>query len=520
MTKRSYAVLLALPFLLAATQSNAPQTPRTITIGSKNFTESAILAELMAQMIEAHTDIVVERKTFLGGTLLCWGALRDGGLDLYAEYTGTGWAIILEEPARVSDPLQTYLHVADRYARTFDIHWQQPFGFENTYALAMRDDQAERLGIRTTSDLLAHQQELRAGFSIEFMNREDGYPGLVDVYGLDFGGTARSLEHGLAYQAIRDGEIDVIDAYSTDGKLLRYDLRVLKDDRDLFPPYTAAPIVRGDTLERCPEIEGVLRRLAFRIPEASMQRMNDRVESDGLTFAAAAAEFLEAEGLLSAEQAREAQRERSLGEFLLMLGRLTWQHVLLTLSAVLLAALFAIPIGIAIVDRALGRRIALNVAGILQTIPSLALLALMVPIFDLSARAAIAALFLYAILPILRNTYTAIAEVDERLIEAARGMGMSEFQILWHVKLPLSTRTIMAGIRTATVICVGVATLAAFVSAGGYGEPILQGIYLDDHALILTGAIPAALLAILADFGLGRLEWRLTPRGLRETATP
>jgi osmoprotectant transport system permease protein len=331
-----------------------------------------------------------------------------------------------------------------------------------------------------------------------------------------------------------------MDAYSTDGKLLRFALRVLEDDRGFFPPYNAAPLVRGATLRAHPEIETVLARLAFRVPDRTAQALNYVVEAHGVTVAAAARAFLEREGLVSgmvsgtAESAvaarlaldrvladtpapgrTPASRPGVVATVRAQSGRLPellLQHLGLTLSAVLLASLVAIPLGIAITRHPRLRQVALGAVGVVQTIPSLALLVFMIPILGLDVKSAVAALFLYAVLPILRNTYTGIAEVDPDLIDAARGMGMRPRQILTRVQLPLATRTIMAGIRTSTVISIGVATLAALIGAGGLGEPILEGLYLNDHALILFGAVPAAILAIAADLGLGRLEVVLQPK--------
>ncbi|MFQ5504808.1 MAG: glycine betaine ABC transporter substrate-binding protein [Planctomycetota bacterium] len=533
MSRAFFAVLACLPLA----DDVGAQGGQSVVVGSKNFTESCILAELMVQMIEEHTDLAVERRINLGGTMICWSALQAGAIDLYADYTGTGWAIILKEQGKITDPLRAFFHVRRRYREEYSIRWLEPFGLNNTYALAMDEAKAAQLGIVRISDLLPHAKTLKAGFSIEFMNREDGYRGLAQAYGLELG-EVRSLEHGLAYTAIRSGDIDLIDAYSTDGKLLRYKLRVLEDDRRFFPPYNAAPIVREETLRAHPELEAVLNRLAFRLPDRVMQSLNYVVEAEAQTFADTARAFLERESLVDGERADAASARAALERVLEVLPgagrpkppeersgffdlmseragetlRLVAEHIGLTLVAVLLAAAVAIPLGIAITKYERPRQVALGAAGVVQTIPSLALLAFMIPFLGLGIEAAIAALFLYAVLPILRNTYTGIVEVDADLLEAARGMGMRPRQILTRVQLPLAMRTLMAGIRTSTVISIGVATLAAFIGAGGLGEPIVTGLYLDDTNLIMTGAVPAAALAILADVGLGRLELALQPR--------
>lgn len=496
------------------------RAPKPIVVGSKTFTESRILAEIMAQLIEANTDLPVRRRLGLGGTLICFSALRQGELDLYPDYTGTGWAAVLKEPEPIRDPLRAYLHVRAQYELRYDLTWLTPFGFENSYALAMDETKAAALGLSRISDLAPHASSLRAGVSHEFLRRADGYPGLARAYGLKIG-QVRGMEHGLAYQAIRSGKVDLIDAYSTDGKLLKFKLRVLEDDRRFFPPYHAAPVVRRATLRRHPQLRPLLERLGYRLSAAAMQRLNHQVEAQGRSFAAVARAFLLREGLLEASAARPRGEQRGQGFWRLMASRwhvtleLTLRHLQLSGAAVLLAILLAVPLGIAASRLPLLRRLSLGAAGVIQTVPSLALLAFMIPLpgLGLGARSAIAALVLYAVLPILRNTYTGIVEVDPDLLEAAEGMGLRQRQILTRVQLPLAVRTIMAGVRTAAVISVGVATLAAFIGAGGLGEPILTGLELNDTDLILTGAAPAALLAVLVDLALGLVERVLTPRG-------
>lgn len=521
-------VILAAVLAVVCTGALAPRAVAAqdsagrIVIGSKNFTESRILGEMMALLIEAHTDLTVDHRSGLGGTLVCFTALEGGEIDLYPEYTGTAWSIILKEPDTIADRLRAFLYVQSRFRERYDIEWLAPFGLNNSYALVMREALAEELDVETISDLVPHAAELSAGFSIEFMNREDGWPGLGPFYDLELG-EVRSLEHGLAYEAIANGAIDLIDAYTTDGKLLRYPLRVLEDDKGFFPPYNAAPIVRGEVLRQYPDLRAVLESLAFRLPNDRMIELNYAVEEEGRGFREVAREFLVAEGLLDDATAATVDPTSGRSTFMGFLAsrwratlRLGWQHLQLSLAAVALAVLIAVPLGIAITRSRAGERIALGAAGVVQTIPSLALLAFMIalPGLGLSVRSAIVALFLYAVLPILRNTHTGLRGVDPVLLDAATGLGLTPRQILFRVQLPLATRTIMAGVRTATVISIGVATLAAFIGAGGLGEPIVTGLYLNDTWLILSGAIPAALLALAADYLLGRFEVWLTPRGV------
>ena len=506
-----------------------------VRVGSKKFAESAVLAELMAQVIEQRTELVVERRLNLQGTMLCWQALRSGEIDLYAEYTGTAWASILGQTEAAADPLRTFFEVQRVCEATHDVRWLEPFGLNNTYALAMREAQAEELGVSRISDLLPHQQRLRAGFGGEFGERADGYRGLQRRYGLRIG-DVRVLEHALGYEAIAAGQIDLMDVYSTDGKLLRFGLRVLEDDRRFFPPYHAAPVVRGELLRRHPEVARALAALAFRLPDHDVQALNYLVESEGAEPSAVARAFLELEELVTGADGSAAVRAAR-DAFLRVrrappdaavsaprpglvetLRRSWWklaerllEHLLLTTVSVALAALVAIPLGVAMSASMRLRVLLLGVAGVVQTIPSLALLVFLIPLFGLSAWSAIVALFLYALLPILRNTCAGILSVPADLVDAARGMGMRPREVLWKVRFPLALPVILAGVRTATVISVGFAVLAAFIGAGGLGGFIVDGLALNDTPLLLIGAVPAALLALLGDRALGRLERALTP---------
>lgn len=497
--------------------------PEHLVIASKNFTENRLLGEILRILIEERTDLEVEHRANLGGTKVCWDALRAGQIDLYVDYTGTGWAIILGKAGKPGEPLPVFLTVQREFREQFDVEWLAPFGLNNTYALALREDVATKLGATRISDLIGHGAELNTGFSVEFMNREDGWPGLREAYaGLDL--EPRSMEHGLAYEALDKGEIDLIDAYSTDGKLARYPVTVLADDVGFFPPYNAAPLLRGDVARARPDLVKLIEELAFTIDDERALELNARIEIGKESFEAVAYDFLHAEGLIEANAERAtAGADRSGG-----LGTTFWnqrerlagfivEHIILVLISVLIAALIAIPLGIYITRHPHLQRWFLGGASVLQTIPSLALLAFLisVPWFGLGTLSAIVALVLYALLPILRNTYSGLTTVDPELIAVAHGLGLTPHQVLTRIQLPIAMRTILAGLRTATVISVGVATLAAFIGAGGLGQPIIEGLYLNDTQLVLVGAIPAALLALAADGLLGLLERKVTPRGLR-----
>ena len=511
--------IIVLAFLLAL--SNPLLAQDKVTVGSKTFAESRILAELMAQMLEAHTDLKVERRFGLSGTMVCFEAISSGELDIYPEYTGTGAVTILKLKEDFHDPLKTYITVRNGFRERYQLDWLTPFGFNNTYIMAVRGEYAQEHSLENVSDLKALEQTVRAGVSHEFLNRPDGLPGLEKAYGLDFA-RASGMEHGLAYQAIASDKIDLIDAYSTDGELLRYKLKALKDDKQFFPPYHAVPVVRMDLLKKHPEVQTVLERLGFVLNEESMQRLNYLVQEEKDPIPEVVAQFLSEQKLVETDTPVEVVSAKDVSFPTYLYNRrgktldLTLRHLYLTLMSLGLAILVGVPVGIWITRHDRFAQPVLGAAGVIQTIPSIALLAFMIPVpgLGLGVRSAIVALFLYALLPIIRNTYTGIKEVAPGLLEAARGMGLTNSQLLSIVELPLATRTIMAGVRTSAVINVGVATLAAFIGAGGLGDPIVTGLQLNDTELILAGAIPAALLAILVDQTLGLVERLLAPKGL------
>lgn len=492
------AAILILLLALTAPEGRAASR-QAVTVGSKNFTESYLLAEITAQLLE-HAGIRVERRFGLGGTLICLEALVAGEIDVYIEYTGTITEAILGQPvaperAALAAPL------ADMGLRTLP-----ELGFDNSYALAMDAEAARRQGIERISDLVG-RDDLELAFSHEFIERDDGWRGLKEVYGFDR--TPPGIEHGLAYQAISEGRIDVTDAYATDGDLERYGLEVLEDDRDFFPRYAALPLVRQ---EFPAEAEAALKLLDGRIDAERMRALNARVVVDGRTFEQVAAAFLEQEGLVVDPVTGSRLRSD--------LAANTLAHLRLTGVALLAAVLVGLPLGILVHrSRRLSRSV-LYLAGLLQTIPSIALLALLIPLLGIGWAPAVVALFLYSLLPILRNTVTALLTVDPVLRRVAVGMGLSPLQQIRWLLLPLALPGILAGIRTAAVISIGTATLAAFVGAGGLGQPIVTGLALNDPALILEGAIPAALLAIVTELLFELLERRLIPAHLRQDSLP
>jgi len=345
-------------------------------------------------------------------------------------------------------------------------------------------------------------------------------PGLRRAYDLNVASLV-GMEHDLAYSALAEGAIDVSDGYSTDAKIITQHLEVLHDDKHFFPPYEGAPLVRRDLVTRLPAVVDALSLLAGRIDDDTMRRLNHQVEGENRSPAEVAATFLHRLGL--SDTAVDVQtRARSLLGVLwqrrwVTLDLARW-HIVLTGTAELLACVVAIPLGIGASRRPRLAMAALGGAGVLQTIPSIALLAFMLPLFGIGAKPAIAALFLYGLLPILRNTVTGLRGIDQRITEVGLGLGMTPSQLLRQVELPLAAPVILAGVRTSTVINIGTATLAAFIGAGGLGDPIVTGLTVTDVNLILSGALPAALLAVLADGMLAGVEKWATPRGLRVNA--
>jgi osmoprotectant transport system permease protein len=506
----------------------APGAPggRPVVVASKPFGESYLLAEMFAQLLEAR-GFRVERRPGLGATELAFQALRAGAIDVYPEYTGTGLTAILHEQP-IADPREAFARVAREFARRWDIRWLPPLGFENTYAIAVRRGTAERLGLRTLSDLARAAPSLTAGLTPDFIGRPDGLPGIGRAYGIAFK-AVRALVPAVKYQALAAGEVDVIDGYATDGFIAKYDLVVLGDDRRFFPPYQAAALVGARLPREMPGAVLALEELSGRLTEATMRRLNRRVEVENEPIARVAADALGELGLgveassgavkgrgeadSGTTQARSGPAREPFGRYIAAqaptLLRLTLRHLLLVGISLAVAVLIAVPLGLVLERTQRAAEPTIRAVGLLQTIPGIALLAFMIPLLGIGVVPALVALLLYSLYPILRNTYTGVRNADPDAVSAALAIGMTPAQVLRHVRLPLAAPVIMAGIRTAAVIDVGTATLAAFIGAGGLGDPIVAGLSLSDTRMILSGAIPAALLALAVDGGLGELEKRI-----------
>ena len=472
--------------------SLAASAAEPLAVGSKTFTESVILGEIASLAGREAGHPVVHRRS-LGGTRIVWRALLEGDIDAYPEYTGTLSREILQLPDADLATLRAAL-AANGLAMT------APLGFNNTYALGLRAEQADRLGINTIADLRGHQQ-LRFGFSNEFMDRADGWPGLREAYGLT-GAQGNGLDHMLAYRGLAAGALDVIDLYRTDAEIAHYQLRVLDDDRAYFPRYEAVFIYRADLAQRAPEWVAALNALAGRFDADTMRRLNARVSIDGVGEAKAAADWYGVDAEIALDRTQR-------------IARRTVEHLRLVGMSLTLALLIALPLGIWAARHPRWQQWVLSATGLLQTLPSLAVFVFMIPLFGIGAKPAIAALFLYSLLPIVRNTHAGLVGIAVDLRETAAAIGLSRRAQLYRVELPLALRSILAGVKTAAVINVGTATLGALIGAGGYGQPILTGIRLDNIGLILEGAIPAAVLALLVQGLFEGVERALTPRGLR-----
>lgn len=493
-------ILLAVAFTPLSCDSDR------IIIGSKKFTESVVLGE-MIRLLAADARVPATHYRELGGTKLVFQALVNGDVDVYPEYTGTiAQEIIGPEEAGSMDAMRAALEARG-------VRMSEPLGFNNSYVLGMLKPRANRLGIETISDLVRHP-DLAFGFSNEFMDRNDGWRNLQRRYGLPQQKVS-GLDHDLAYRQLKLGAIDVIDVYATDAKIQVHDLALLKDDLNYFPKYEAVLLYRADLAARFPAVEASILRLEEKISADEMRTANGRVELDRDSETRVASDYLREKLGVAVEIKEET-----------MAGRIrdrTIEHLDLVRKSLIPAILLAIPLGILAARHAKTGQFILAVVGIVQTIPSLALLVILMPVIayaglatvGLGSATAITALLLYSLLPIVRNTHAGLHGIAGEHHETAVALGLPSVSRLMQIELPLASPSILAGIKTAAVINVGFATLGALIGAGGYGEPILTGIRLDDLGLIMQGAVPAALLALAIQGAFELLENALTPRGLR-----
>ncbi len=480
-----------------------------VVVGSKRFTESYVLGELVRQTFDA-AGVAARHRPGLGNTGILEQALASGAVDVYPEYTGTIVRELLKREATGAG--EPTLQELNHWLAPRGLKAVVPLGFNNTYALAISEARAQALGVKTISDLARLPAgSLKPGLSHEFQQRADGWPALQRAYALPHAPGA-ALDHGLAYEALKSGAVDLIDVYSTDAQIGRAGLRVLVDDRGVFPRYDAVLLMRASVDER------PLLKLAGRIDQATMIALNAEVEIDGLAFAEVARRFLARDSAGGAPP--PAQRQSFWARlFAPDLGPLLLQHLALVFGALAMAVAAGVPLGVLAFKRPRLAGVVLGVVGVLQTVPSLALLAFLIALLGVIGFVpALLALFVYALLPIVRNTHAGLAGVPQGLTLAARGLGLTESQALRHVQLPLARTTLLAGVKTAAVINVGTATVAAFVGAGGLGERIVAGLAVNDREAMLAGALPAALLALGVQWLFDSLERRATIGGRGDTA--
>jgi osmoprotectant transport system permease protein len=482
--------LIVIPFLSLLAQD--------VKVGSKKFTENVLLGEIATQLAETKSESVKHLKE-LGGTVVLWNALLNGDIDIYPEYTGTlRYEILAGKKFSNDGELGDYL-------KELKIEMSEPLGFNNTYILGMRRERAEKLNIKKISDL-RNYPDLTFGFSNEFIDRKDGWTGLRERYNLPQT-NVRGLDHDLAYRGISSGSIDVIDLYSTDAEIEYYNLATLEDDLNYFPEYKAVFLYRDDLLEKNPGAVKSILKVENSLDEATMIKLNGLVKLKGLSEGEVASDFIADKFSIEANYSKIT--------FLDRLIKNTINHLFLVIISLSAAIILSIPLGvIASKKKRLGNFI-LGITGIIQTIPSLALLVFMIPLLGIGSWPAIVALFLYSLLPIVRNTYSGLEDIPGHIKESAEVLGLPSFAQLRLIELPIASRSILAGIKTSAVINVGTATLGALIGAGGYGQPILTGIRLDNLSLILEGAIPAAMLALVVQGAFDMLEKYAVPKGLR-----
>ncbi|WP_457354135.1 glycine betaine ABC transporter substrate-binding protein [Roseateles sp. P5_D6] len=499
----SRQALWLLTLLTAWFAGMAQAAPAALQVGSKRFTESYLLGEIVTQTLVGQ-GVAAEHRQGLGNTAILAAALQQGQIDLYPEYTGTIVRELLKRES--SADAQAPLAQINAWLKPLGLKAGVPLGFNNSYALALREADAARLGITTISELAAKAPPaLKAGLSHEFLARADGWPALQRAYGLKLQPGA-GLDHGLAYQALANGQVDLIDVYTTDAQLARQPVRVLRDDRGFFPRYDAVLLMRAAVDDK------PLQGLAGRLPEAEMTRLNAAAELDGRPFADVAHGFLRSD---SGGTGHQGLMDRL---FAPDLPKLLAQHLALVLASLALAVAVAVPLGIA--AHRLPRLAApvMAVAGLLQTLPSLALLAFLIALVGrIGFVPALLALFVYALLPIVRNTHAGLQAVSGGLTHAALALGLTRGQTLRAIELPLALPTLMAGVKTAAVTNVGTATVAAFVGAGGLGERIVAGLAVNDSKLMLAGALPAAALAVIVQLLFDALERRVAHNGPQES---
>lgn len=519
MSKRSVLRWLCMAWILLGFGSKRIgfAEEREIGIGSKSFTESVILGEVLSHLVRS-TGARTEHRAELGGTQILWQALQTGEIDAYVDYTGTIREEILAETIRQGTKIESENDMRSALALK-KIVMSERIGFNNTYALGMKRSVAKRLSISKISDLRNHPQ-LELGLSDEFFERKDGWRPLKETYSLPQT-QIKVMDHNLAYRGLEKDSIAVTDLYTTDPEIQYYDLVALEDDLGFFPVYYAVVLMRQDLIAHAPQAAEAIMRIQGLISPEAMSAMSAQVRLKRRSETIVAGEFLNKQLNLSLALPQEGPWASFSKAIQRILGT-TGEHLFLVLVSLGLAILTAIPLGIiAAGNETIGQTV-LGIVGVIQTLPSMALLVFMMPLFALfdmgiGPAPAIMALFLYSLLPIVRGTYSGLKQIPAAMRESAEVLGLDAKARLKLVELPLALPSILSGVKTAAVINVGTATIGALIGAGGYGSPILTGIRLNDLGLILQGAVPAALMALAVQYGFALLEKRIVSPGLRGT---
>lgn len=497
--------------------ASADENNKQLIIGSKIFTENILLAEMLSLLLEEKYNFKIVRKFNMGGTKLVFDSLKNEHIDIYPEYTGTGYTMLLKRSGE-TNPKKTYRIVKSEFLKKFQMVWSLPLGFENTYTLAVREKDLRFQKIHSISQLKGHISLFRLGVGHEFVERKDGFDNFSKKYRLHFlKNQIVTMNPALMYSALHNKKVDMIMAYSTDGRIKAFKLKTLKDDKSFFPSYEAAYLTRQNILEAWPEVQVAFLDLENNINEKEIISLNNQVDQLDYGLSQTARNFLIKKNLLSGK-VQKLQKADLMDYYISKkkyFFKILMEHLVLIFASLLLALCFSVPIGIWAIRNSKVEKVVFFLVNILQTIPSIALLGILIPFLGIGFTPAVSALFFYSLLPLIRNTFEGIKNVDRSYIEASAGMGLNAWQILIFVQIPLALPVILAGVRIATVIVVGTATLAAFIGAGGLGDPIFRGIATLDSRLIFLGAVPACLLAVILDASIAFIEKIVISKGLK-----
>jgi osmoprotectant transport system permease protein len=468
-----------------------------VRVGSKSFTEPVILGE-MIRMLAEDAGVTAGHSMRMGDTSKTWNGLRSGALNVYVEYTGTLFKELFAGRDLTLEQLKEEL-------ASDGILMSRPLGFSNNYALGMKEEKAAELKIRTISDLRGHP-DLRLGVSHAFLERGDGWHGLKTYYKLPFA-TPPGMEHTLSYKGLGTS-LDVMDVFTTDAEIKAFGVRVLEDDGKFFPKYEAVLLYRADLARKHPEAVRAILKLEGKIDNETMIALNSRVNTDREAEAAVAAAFLEERLGVRVKAAHETAWHR--------LWRMTWEHLLLVVGSLVPAIAVAVPLGVVAARRPLLGQLILGLVSVVQTFPALALLSVLILLMrSVGTGPAVVALFVYSLLPIVRNTVTGLQDIPLPIRESAEALGLSAWDRLTLIEMPMAARSILAGVKTAAVINVGFATLGGLVAAGGYGSAIIAGLDKNDAGLLLLGAVPAVIMALVVQGLFDVAERFVVSRGLR-----